>query len=278
MARHPDILITGAGGQVGRALRPWLPQARFLERRHLDVTDPDAVRDAVRGTDAIIHLAANTGVDRCEVEAESAHAINHQGTLHVARAARECGSRVIYVSTDYVFSGKASGEYSEDDPTAPVNEYGRSKLLGESTLDPDTDLIVRTSWIFGGGNDFICNVLAGSPREIKVVDDQIGRPTRDRDLAEALVYALHVGMTGLIHVAGEGAPCSWAELAEHAIACAGSSNSVTRIDTKTLFTMCETRVAPRPANSVLALGKARRLRVPLAPWTTAVADYVASLG
>src|SRR5918996_2803422 len=103
MGRHPIVLVTGAGGQVGRALRLHLPDQRFLALPELDVTQASSVHAAIDGVDAVVHLAAMTGVDDCEVHPARAWAVNAEGTRHVAEAAMERGTRLIYVSTDYVF-------------------------------------------------------------------------------------------------------------------------------------------------------------------------------
>lgn len=275
MARHPRVLITGADGQVGRALRPLIPDARFATRGELDVTDRDSVRAAVQSTDVVIHLAALTRVDDCEVKPEIAMRINGSGTKNVVDAAREAGARVIYLSTDYVFDGVAPGEYAEDDATRPINAYGRSKLEGERSLDPEDDLIVRSSWIFGDGKNFVATILSlARSRSVRVVADQCGRPTSASSLASALVHAIGQELAGTLHIAGEGHACSWAELARAAISAAGMDQSVIPIDTKTYVAEANRVIAPRPANSALALDKARSLGVPLLDWRMSVFEYV----
>lgn len=278
MVRDPLILITGAGGQVGQALRLLLPDARFAARQELDVTDPTAVRSAVAGADVVIHLAADTHVDRCEIQPERAWAVNAEGTTNVANAVRDQDGRVIYVSTDYVFSGEKSGEYVEDDPTDPVNVYGRTKFAGERSLDLDRDLIVRASWIFGRGRNFVSTILR-SARDgpVRVVEDQRGRPTGAKALAEALVVAAQRGHTGVVHVAGDGEPCTWADLAEEALRVASIDQRVERIDTPTYVGLADRVVAPRPRNSALNLDRAKTLGLPLLDWRLAVRDFVGGI-
>ena len=116
MAGPPVVLVTGGGGQVGRALRPLLPSARYATRDELDVTDSARTNEAIAGVDVVVHLAAMTDVDRCEREPRLAEEVNGAGSRNVAAAARAAGARVIGVSSDYVFDGTATGEYSEATP------------------------------------------------------------------------------------------------------------------------------------------------------------------
>ena len=174
--------MTGAGGQVGLALRAHLPEAAFLARAELDVTDRAAVAEAVGAADVVVHTAAMTDVDGCEHDPERAEAVNAGGAENVAAA----GARVIHLSTDYVFSGTRRGEYAEDDPTGPLGAYGRSKLAGErAVLARPGNLVVRTSWVYGEGRNFIRSILGAerAGKALRVVDDQRGRPTWAGDLA-----------------------------------------------------------------------------------------------
>jgi dTDP-4-dehydrorhamnose reductase len=280
VGRHPVVLVTGAGGQVGRALRPHLPDARFLTRAELDVTNASSVRAAVEGTDAIIHLAAMTQVDDCEVHSERAWAVNAQGTRHVAEPVEERHGRVIYLSTDYVFDGTKPGEYLEDDPPNPINVYGRTKLEGErhASVVPGA-AIVRTSWVIGEGRNFVRTIVSAARegKALRVVDDQFGRPSFADDLARAIVHVLERRITGVVNVAGDGEPCTWADLAELALRGVGLDNEIERVDTETYGCSAGRVVAPRPTNSVLALEKARRLGVPLGRWRTSLERYVEEL-
>ena len=239
------------------------------------MTDGPAVIDAVRDHDVVVHLAAFTNVDGCEIEQDKARRVNAGGTENVVDAARAAGARVVYVSTDFVFSGNKPGEYDEDDPVGPINVYGETKLQGERHLDPDIDLIIRTSWVFGDGPNFIRTILAASERgTVSVVDDQRGRPTAAAAVAGGIAHLLSDGVSGVVHVAGDGVPCSWAELAEHALSVAGSTGTVDRIDTASYIASVTRVVAPRPPNSTLAIDKARSLEVPLLDWRSAVEDYI----
>ena len=188
MGTDPAVLVTGAGGQVGQALRRELPSARFLPHSELDVMVPSAVHEAAQGVDVIVHLAALTDVDACERDPKAADAVNSLGTRNVAEAAEETGARVIYVSTNYVFDGTKAEEYAEEDRPAPLNAYGRSKLAGEAEVrGRGRHLVVRTSWVFGGERNFVKTILEAAKRrgDVDVVDDQMGRPTWHRDLGGA---------------------------------------------------------------------------------------------
>jgi dTDP-4-dehydrorhamnose reductase len=269
--------VTGASGQVGTELRRLLPDATFWSRAELDVVDERATRERLKGADVVLHLAAFTRVDECESDPERATAVNDRGTSNVV-AAIEQGARLVYVSTDYVFDGARAGEYSEDDPTNPINVYGRSKRAGElhAAALPGS-LVVRTSWVFGPGHNFVATILGAARRgsRITVVDDQVGRPTWARALATALCHAVDAESTGVLHVAGEGSPCSWADLAEEAVRAAGLAVVVERVDTPTYARIAAARLAPRPPNSALGLDKARALGVPLTDWRDSVRAYVA---
>jgi dTDP-4-dehydrorhamnose reductase len=280
VGRNPVVLVTGGDGQVGRALRPHLPDACFLDLEELDVTDPSSVDAAIEGTDAVIHLAAMTGVDDCEVHPERAWAVNAEGTRHVAEAAMERGSRLIYVSTDYVFDGTKRGEYLEDDTPNPINVYGRTKLAGESHVRTVPGaVIVRTSWIIGEGLNFVRTIVSAARegKELRVVADQLGRPTFADDLARGIVYILEHGLTGVVNVAGDQKPCTWADLADVALRGVGLDTAVERVDTETYERAASRVVAPRPTNSVLSLERARRLGVPLGSWPRSLERYLEEL-
>lgn len=263
MGSDPRVLVTGAGGQVGRALRPHLPDAVYLDRAALDVCDPAAVRDAFGAGDVVVHAAAKTDVDGCEREPDAAFAANADAARHVA----DTGARVIQLSTDYVFDGRSDAPYAEDHPTDPLSVYGRSKLAGErAVLARPGNLVVRTSWVYGDGRNFFRAIRGAerAGRALRVVDDQRGRPTAAADLARALAYLVSLDVSGVVHVTGDGEPCTWADLAELAV-----GHPVERISTEEFGAP-----APRPRSSVLALDRARALGVPLADWRDSVTRYL----
>ena len=192
-------LVTGAGGMLGLDLQVVLTLAGVpegdvtaLERKDLDITDPDAVRDAVRGHDVVVNCAAYTAVDEAETHEAQAFAVNAIGASNVATACRETGARLVHLSTDYVFAGDADEPYAEDAALAPLSAYGRSKAAGEWAVQAHCPRAwtVRTAWLYGaGGPNFVKTMarLAGSHDTLSVVDDQRGQPTWTMDVARAIL-------------------------------------------------------------------------------------------
>ena len=272
------VLIAGAGGMLGQdvhsAARAAGLQTAALPHRELDITDPDAVRDAVSTSspEVVINCAAWTDVDGAESDPVGAQAVNAAGAGHLARAAHESGAWMIQVSTDYVFDGTKREPYVEEDSPHPISAYGRSKLDGEEAvarLAPDTSTIVRSSWLFGAtGPCFPQTILrlAAERDEIEVVDDQVGRPTFTGHLARALIELSRRRVPGLLHVAGAG-HCSWFEFAVHIVAGARLDCEVIPIPTSQM-----PRPAARPAYSVL--GSARGAPA-LPEWRDGLAEYLA---
>ena len=273
MADQPLVVVTGAGGQVGMALRTVMPQATFATHQQLDVTDERAVTRALEGATCVVHLAAMTNVDRCQLDPDAAWKVNHRGTRTICRAAAG-QARVIYLSTDYVFNGSKQGEYDEDDATDPINVYGQTKLAGETeVLATAGGLVIRTSWVFGEGANFVRSILsaARAKKRLRVVADQVGRPTSATGLAAAIHALVDRPETGVLHVSGEGEPTTWAGLAEFALRESGLPDDVEPISTAQYAAP-----APRPANSTLSLRRARQLGVPLSDWRADVRRFVGS--
>jgi dTDP-4-dehydrorhamnose reductase len=263
------VLVTGAGGQLGREVVDVFSggsrhDVLACDHGTLDVGDRDACMQVVGSfaPDAVVHAAAWTNVDGCESDTDRAWRVNALGTRHVAEAARLVGARVCYVSTDYVFDGRSDRPYTEWDATGPLSMYGRSKLAGETALGPD-DTIVRTSWVCGRhGHNFVKTVLrlVSAGTEMKVVDDQHGCPSFADDLA-ATIYRLVVGhRPGLFHVTNQGAT-TWYQLAADTVALAGLDPDLVRPITTPQ--MQPPRPAPRPANSVLDNAALRLSGLPL---------------
>jgi dTDP-4-dehydrorhamnose reductase len=218
------ILITGAGGQVGRSLIGiGLPAARILAVTHkeLDITDGRAVSEYVRehSPDVIINAAAHTAVDRAESEADLARLVNVDGPRHLAVAARDRGARLIHISTDFVFDGSASVPYRPDAPTNPLSVYGITKRAGEQAVLetlPGHSVIVRTAWVYAAdGNNFVRTMLRVMKANgaVRVVADQVGTPTAARFLAEALWKIVqNPGINGVHHWTDAGV-ASWYDFA-----------------------------------------------------------------
>ena len=280
--------VSGSRGQLGSALLECLAAAGVsasgCDLDELDVAEPAAVAERLASLPRPLvwaNAAAFTHVDRCEREPEEARRGNAEAPGVLARACAAAGVGLVHVSTDYVFAGDASAPYTEEDPPAPRSEYGRSKLAGEKAVlaaSPDF-LVLRTSWVFGAGRNFVAAVLdqaelrrsGAESGPLRVVDDQRGRPTYAVDLAGALYAAVEAGATGLLHFANAGV-ASWWELARHALDEAGYADvPIDRIKTADLQTD-----APRPAWSVLDTARAEALGIRPRPWREAVSDYLAS--
>lgn len=250
------ILVTGANGQLGYDVCRVLEQRKidFLPatRQQFDLTDAKAVRHCLMEyhPDAVIHCAAYTAVDKAEDEREQCWAVNVEGTRNIALSCREIDAKMLYVSTDYVFSGKGEQPYEVDDPVGPLCVYGQTKLAGELAVKVllDKYFIVRTSWVFGvHGNNFVKTMLRlGKEREqVDVVSDQAGSPTYTADLAPLLCDMVVSDKYGVYHAANEGF-CSWANLALNIFQMSGTQVKVNEVSTEAYGAR-----AARPHNSRL---------------------------
>lgn len=271
------ILITGAEGQVGRALRPVLSDHEVVAcGREVDVADEAAVSALVHGVSPalVIHAAAWTDVDACERDPDRAHRVNALGAWWVARACDRVGAAMALLSTDHVFSGEGERPWTEFDAPAPVNAYGRSKAAAESLVRQTLreHYIVRTAWLVGGGGrDFVAKIL-GRAREVgqvDVVSDQVGSPTFTPDLADALAELVLTRRFGTYHRTNAGT-ASRHELAQAALELAGSP-----VEARPMTSDRLDEPAARPAYAVLSnrhaeLSGLRRLR----PWRDALASML----
>ncbi len=263
------VLVTGAGGQIGRELVEAFGDHEVIAADHtmLDVTDRESVLRAIVGSapDTVVHAAAWTEVDACEGDPERAFRVNAIGTRHVAEAARRVGARICALSTDYVFDGSQPEPYTEWDAPNPMSVYGRSKLAGESELAGDPEaLVVRLSWVSGlHGRNIVKTVLAlaGGRDELTFVNDQHGHPTFARDAAAMIRRLVVERRPGLFHVTNQGAT-SWYEFARAVMECAGEDPE--RVKPVAAADL-PSRPAPRPANSVLDNAALRRSGIPLLP-------------
>jgi dTDP-4-dehydrorhamnose reductase len=278
------ILVTGAGGQLGADVVELLaadPAMESIAADHtaLRVEDREAVRAVFSsaGPDVVIHCAALTDVDRCELEPGLAGAVNAQGTANVAEAAAAVGAHVVYVSTDYVFDGEGRRPYVETDPTNPVSVYGATKLAGERACPPGAT-VVRTSWLSGAhGANFVTTVLrlAEQPGELRFVDDQTGSPTHTADLARALVALALDRRPGCFHVANGGGTSRFALAREILAQSGGDPGRVSPIPTAEL---APPRPAVRPAYSVLDTAAYERAGYePLPSWQDGLAELLGRL-
>jgi dTDP-4-dehydrorhamnose reductase len=273
------ITIFGASGLLGQALVRELQdeQPTALSSRDADLRDASQVQRAIRKSrpDSIILSAAYTDVDGCESNRELAFAVNCEGAVHVAQAAKEFGSRLIFLSTDYVFDGSKGSPYETTDPRNPINVYGETKARAEERLLeilPDI-CIVRTSWLFGhGGKCFPATILnlASSRPEISVVNDQRGCPTLTDDLASALAQLSRKSGRGIVHATNSG-DCTWYDFATAIVQMSGLPTVVKPV-TSAEFP----RPARRPAHSVLSPASLHAHGIRMPEWQDALRRYLAT--
>ncbi len=249
------LLITGCGGQLGRALNREYEKEQVqiinTDVPELDVTNQDAVMRLVREQkpDVIMNCGAMTAVDLCESEYDKAFRINALGPRNLSIAAREVGAKLFQISTDYVFSGDAKKPYVETDQPNPQSVYGSTKLAGEQFVQAFSDryFIIRTAWLYGEGKNFVGTMLrlAQSNDQVRVVGDQAGSPTSAAELAKMMHLLEPTDNYGMFHGTCEG-ECSWAEFAEEIFKQAGKPTEVVKITTEEFGA-----AAKRPAYSVL---------------------------
>ena len=250
------IIVTGCNGQLGRAVNLEFqnnPEVEFVNTDvgELDITNIDMVMELAREVKpyAIINCAAHTGVDACEDEWDKAYKINAIGPRNLSIAASETGAKMIHVSTDYVFNGKADRPYTEFDKPDPQGAYGVTKLAGENMVRDFADryFILRTAWLYGDGKNFVKTMLRLSENndKVRVVGDQVGSPTSAKELAAAIARLIFTENYGIFHATCEG-NCSWAQFAEEIFKMAGKKTVVEAITTEEFGAK-----APRPAYSIL---------------------------
>jgi len=275
------VLVTGAGGMVGRALREFCAASGdtvfAYDRQALDIANSDAVRDAVRRDkpDAVINCAAWTDVDGCESDVERAFAANARGPENLAVASREANAAFVTISTDYVFDGTRDGFYTQEDQPNPQSVYGRAKLEGEQRAQEvnKASIIVRSGFIFGrGGKNFLSKVIERARRdeEIKAITDAYGTPTYARHLARRLRELAQLNHPGIFHVVNSGEGASYAEFAREAMLSAGlGERQVEGVLSESL-----NRHAPRPQNSRLRCLYSEKLGLsPLPDWRDALRKF-----
>jgi dTDP-4-dehydrorhamnose reductase len=269
------VLLTGANGQLGRALCEVFGYETVIPK---DLPDFDLTQQTVEeeiigsDPDLIIHAGAYTDVDGAEREPDLALAVNARGTEQIARAAVRLGARLVYISTDYVFDGKQRTPYREDDSPCPINRYGFSKWKGEQAVlsSGARALVIRTAWLYGSvGKNFVKSIMwaAKSEPTLKVVNDQSGCPTYAEDLAAAIVSLAGKDVTGVIHVTNRG-QCTWYEFAQAIVREMGFCCSVIPITTEQAG-----RLARRPAYSVLSTDRLASLNLALPEWSQALARF-----
>ena len=271
------VTLFGASGLLGQEFVRALDGSPLtaLSLEDADLRDSPRIAQIIRDSrpDWIVLAAAYTDVDGCESHRDMAFSVNCEGAVHVALAARECGSRLMFISTDYVFGGNKGAPYETGDPRNPISVYGETKARAEVRLleiVPEV-CIARTSWLFGhGGKCFPATILklAASRPEISVVNDQCGSPTYTPDLAAALVELCRKRARGIVHVTNSG-DCTWYEFAKEIVRLAGLPAEVSPITTAEF-----PRPARRPAYSVLSPASLHVHGIHMPDWKDALRRYL----
>jgi dTDP-4-dehydrorhamnose reductase len=283
-------IVTGAGGMLGRDLLAALDRAGVpadavtaYDRKGLDITDADAVSAAIRAEarpqDVVVNCAAWTAVDDAESHEPEAFATNAAGPQVLARACGRTGARLVQLSTDYVFDGRASLPYPVAAPTAPRSAYGRTKAAGEWAVRaelPADHWIVRTSWLYGEHGPSFVRTMARLEAErefVDVVDDQVGQPSWTRDVADQIISLVQAEAPAGTYHACAGGTTSWHGLATELFTLLGADPGRVRTTSSASFV----RPAPRPSYSVLDVSGWERIGLkPMRDWREALREAVAT--
>jgi dTDP-4-dehydrorhamnose reductase len=276
------IAVTGAGGGLGTA---FLERGTFghdvipFTHADLPVEQTEAVQRALKEArpDVVLHLAAMTSVDGCQVSPAGARMVNVEGTVSVARASQEAGAVLVSLSTDYVFDGEKEGPYDEEDEPKPLNVYGWSKLRAERAVGAVGGewIVVRTSWVFGAEGEFVRRSVErlAAGHEVRAIVDQVGTPTYVGHLAERLVPVIESGLRGVVHLAGS-EPATWFEVLARAKSLGGFPGEVVQQKADELD-----RPAPRPKNSALTSVVLEGTGVPpMPPLDEGIGEVLAGVG
>lgn len=274
------ILITGANGQLGRALREVFPYGEFTTRDELDIADESLEElRPWRQYEAIINAAAYTAVDNAETPEgrEVAWLINARAVANMARIATKYSLTLVHYSTDYVFNGEKE-PHTEDEPFSPLSAYGQSKAAGDIAAGvASRHYVIRTGWVVGDGNNFVRTMenLADRGLQPQVVDDQIGRLTFTHELATATKHLLDAHAAyGTYNLTNSGDPVSWAEIAKTVYELAGKSREdVTPVTTEGYY-KGKDGLAPRPLKSTLDLSKISATGFTPRDWRDALKEYI----
>lgn len=279
------LLVVGAKGMLGRDLTGILHSSFSkdeiigwdIEEMDIQKEDESVAKIENLRPEIVIHIAAYTDVDGCELDKEKAFAVNAEGTRHVALAASKCHAKMVYLSTDYVFDGEKREPYLENDSPHPLNVYGHSKLKGEQYVQEwvKDSLIIRTQWLYGPfGKNFVDSILrrAREKGALSIVNDQIGSPTYTADLAKAISGLIQLDARGIFHVANRDV-CTWYTFGRAILKLSGVNRvKVVPISSKELG-----RPAARPSYSVLNCQKfEKETGLTMRPWSEALKDYLST--
>lgn len=279
------ILITGAGGLVGKAsIEHCLgkgDEVAAYDRQALDIGDAERVEAVVASErpDAVINCAAWTDVDGCESDPAKAERVNAIGPANLARACRQANAGFLTISTDYVFDGAHDGFYTQRDQPRPLSVYGRFKLEGErrSQAEHARTIVVRSGYIFGpGGRNFLSTVVDRAKRgeKLKVITDSWGTPTYARDLAVRLRELVQLDLPGIFHVVSAGEGATFETFTREALKLSGSEPAL--IEPVSMNSL--SRPAPRPRNSKMKCLLSEAIGLPPLPhWQEGLAHFVARI-
>ncbi len=274
-----EILITGAKGMLGSALKQQYPGAKHTDKDEMDITDRQAVEQFDwTGIKIIVNAAAYTNVDGAETPEGRVAAWNVNATAvsNLARVAVEQDICLVHLSTDYVFDGKQT-THTEDEPFSPLSEYGKSKAEGDkAVMNVPKYYLIRTSWVIGEGKNFVRTMLELGKKGVNptVVADQVGRLTFTTELVRAIDHLLmNNSPFGTYNVSNEGYPTSWAEITREIFTDAGLNTTVTSTTTAEYYAG-KTGIAPRPLQSTLDLSKIKATGFEPHNWQDDLRDYV----
>jgi dTDP-4-dehydrorhamnose 3,5-epimerase/reductase len=277
--KDETILIIGAKGQLGKALKLKYPGATAVDSDVLDITDQMALKIFEWfSVKIIINAAAYTNVDGAETDEGriAAWKVNAVANSYLAELALEHDITLVHISTDYVFDG-ANDNHKEDEPYSPLSVYGSSKAAGDIAISIlPKHYILRTSWVIGDGNNFVRTMIGLAQKNINpiVVNDQIGRLTFTTELVRAIDYLLeHSCPFGVYNVTNSGNPASWADVAREIFKIAGYNNTVTGITTAEYY-KGKPDIAPRPLKSVMDLDKLHQTKFDSRSWQEDLKQYI----
>ena len=282
------ILIIGENGQLGKSIKKVIGNKKsndsyiFVGRDHLDLSNNQSIANFFKSDrfDVIVNCAAYTSVDKAELEIETADKINHLAVKQIAEIANHHKTKLIHISTDYVFDGESDNSYGESDKTNPINVYGKTKLAGEQAIFlamSNNAIIIRTSWVYSEfGNNFVDTILRlGNEREeIDIVFDQLGNPTYANDLAMAILQIISNEQfysvnreTQIFHYSNKGS-CNWYDFAKEIIELASINCTLKPITTENYKT-----IAMRPKNTLMNKDKiSKAFGVEIYDWKKSLKD------
>ncbi len=277
------LVLVGARGLLGRALHEILPVECYtlheLDKEELDITNRERVLETIRAfnPDWVIHMAALTDVDYCEKHPGEAIRINEEGTKNICMALQGCKSKLLFMSTSMIFNGEKEEPYVEEDTPAPINIYGRTKLMAEkiisSSLQADDYLIIRTSWLFGrDGKNFLSRMplLVKNNRRLKIDRETEGTLTYVKDLAGALVHLLESGEQGVFNITNKGCCTIWETIQLIAAAFGVGLDNMKPVEYDKLGYR-----APRPRMQALDISKLeRRYNITIPSWQNSLERYL----